>query len=146
MQTRPINPSTAAGTSTRLVNPNTAEAAGFRCDLCAATFTAYDAYLDHCNSRLHQRNLGTPTVERVDDVERIRARLQLLRERKAKKTDVNEVTKDMEERLAQQKKEEEERRRQKYDRKKNKAPQAGDQEEDEEAKLMSSILGISSFK
>lgn len=133
---------------TQLVNPTAGKSGGFHCDTCNATFTAYDAYLDHCNSRLHQRNLGTTTeVERVDDVERIRARLAILKERKLKRSAATpeEAVRGVQERIAQRKLEEEERRRQKYQdrKKKNDIPA---EEPSEEEKLMSSVLGISAFK
>ena len=52
---------------------------GFHCSTCKASFTSSDAYLDHCNGQVHQRNLGlTLKVERINQVDRVRARLQLL--------------------------------------------------------------------
>lgn len=52
---------------------------GFHCSTCKASFTSSDAYLDHCNGQVHQQNLGlTLKVERINQVDRVRARLQLL--------------------------------------------------------------------
>lgn len=127
------------------MNP-TSQAGGFRCELCNVSFTVYDAYLDHCNSKLHQRNLGTPTIERVDDVERIRTRLAMLREKRLKgRPTSEEVVKGVEERIAQRKLEDEQRRRSKKEQKRQE-PSREKQPEDEESKLMSSVLGITSFK
>lgn len=56
---------------------------GFHCGTCNASFTSSDAYLDHCNGRVHQRNLGLSLkVERVDEVDRVRARLQQLTQKR----------------------------------------------------------------
>ena len=56
---------------------------GFHCSTCNATFTSSDAFLDHCNGRVHARNSGlTLKVERVDEVARVKARLQLLTEKR----------------------------------------------------------------
>lgn len=52
---------------------------GFLCSTCKASFTSSDAYLDHCNGRVHQRNLGLSVkVERVNEVERVKSRLEML--------------------------------------------------------------------
>jgi U4/U6.U5 tri-snRNP component SNU23 len=57
----------------------TSPSQGFHCSTCNATFTSSDAFLDHCNSRVHQKNLGSNLkVERVDEVDRIKSRLQML--------------------------------------------------------------------
>lgn len=56
---------------------------GFFCETCRASFTSSDAYLDHCNGRVHQKNLGLSLkVERVDEVDRVKARLQQLTQKR----------------------------------------------------------------
>lgn len=56
---------------------------GFYCDTCKASFTSSDAYLDHCNGRVHQKNLGLSLkIERVDEVDRVKARLQQLTQKR----------------------------------------------------------------
>lgn len=56
---------------------------GFHCATCNASFTSSDAYLDHCNGRVHQRNLGLSLkVERVDEVDRVKARLKQLTQKR----------------------------------------------------------------
>ena len=56
---------------------------GFHCSTCKASFTSSDAFLDHCNGRVHQKNLGlSMKVERVDQVERVKARLQELAQKR----------------------------------------------------------------
>ena len=62
---------------------DSALAFGFYCSICRASFTSSDAYLDHCNGRLHLRNTGTShRVERVDQVDRVKARLESLSRQK----------------------------------------------------------------
>lgn len=137
---------------TSLVNPRGAATAGFHCAVCSLTFSVYDAYLDHCNSRVHLTNAGLAPVERVDDVERIRQRLEQLRRKKASgaSSDAATVTKGIEERITQRRAQEEQRRqKQQQTRTLNPDPAAikGEAEnQDEEAALMASVLGISSFK
>lgn len=56
---------------------------GFHCQTCKASFTSSDAFLDHCNGRVHQKNLGLSSkVERVDEVDRVKARLQQLTQKR----------------------------------------------------------------
>lgn len=56
---------------------------GFHCASCNASFTSSDAFLDHCNGKVHQRNLGMSVkVERVDEVDRVKARLQELTQKR----------------------------------------------------------------
>lgn len=68
-------------------NPSKSKASslshGFHCATCNASFTSSDAYLDHCNGRVHQRNLGLSLrVERVDEVDRVKTRLQKLTQKR----------------------------------------------------------------
>lgn len=147
--------SAAPGTGgTRLVNAaKTANAGAFHCATCDATFTSYDAYLDHVNSRLHQRNAGTQAVERVDDPARIRARLAQLREQRAEgERQRRRLTEDpvaaIQERIEQRQRQEEldrQRRRELGQQQKTKSTQA-EEPPSEEAALMASVLGITSFK
>lgn len=143
--------------NTRLVNASRATKVGaFHCSTCDATFTSYDAYLDHVNSRIHQRNSGTQGVERVDDPVRIRERLALLRERRtAREHQRRRLAEDpvvaIQERIEQrQRQEEAERRRQQelcqQQKKQTKPIEAKESLPTEEAALMASVLGITSFK
>lgn len=146
----------------QVVDPSAALDAqtGFRCEVCEASFRSYDAYLDHLNGRLHQRNTGTAAaVERVDDVERIRARIALLRERRAQAAgrthqDPGQI---LEERLQQRQAEEEAQRREKYAKKRERRAKTradggdaldgdGDADADaDEAAAMAAVLGIKGF-
>lgn len=66
-----------------IIRKNSTLAHGFNCTTCMASFTSSDAYLDHCNGRIHQRNLGLSLkVERVVEVDRIKARLQELTQKR----------------------------------------------------------------
>ena len=101
---------------------------GFCCDICKATFSSYDAYLDHCNSRLHLRNAGTnlPT-ERVDDVARIRARLAWLKQKKVAKGELKQTASQdpktfFEDRLQKKEDQHSAERRKRYDKKKGRSP------------------------
>ena len=117
---------------------------GFRCDLCSASFTSYNALLDHKNSRIHQKNAGGTAVERVDDPARIRARLDMLRAKKlAKKGSETGSVQVAEERAQSGAKTQEKRPR--PERGQQSAP-AKDGPPDDESALMVSLLGISSFK
>lgn len=59
--------------------PTASASHGFLCETCNASFTSSDAFLDHCNGKVHQRNLGLNVkIERVDEVDRIKFRLQEL--------------------------------------------------------------------
>lgn len=126
----------------------------FHCPICDASFTAYDAYLDHCHSRLHMKNAGVAPPERVDDVERVRARLAVLREKYIKgqmatKMSGEEIEGRVEERILQRRLQEEQSRRERDATKKNNEQAGGSQEQqldDEEATMMSSILGFKSFQ
>lgn len=70
-----------AKTSSDILTP-----AGFHCNVCNATFTSNDLYLQHCNSRVHQRNLGMsmrPEQKSGDEwLERVRAKLAELKAKK----------------------------------------------------------------
>lgn len=147
---------------TSLVNPRGATTAGFHCAVCSVTFSAYDAYLDHCNSRVHLTNAGLAPVERVDDVERIRQRLEQLRRKKASREasgasgDAVATERMIEERITQRRAQEEQRRQKQQQAKATKtadptaisgsASKGEAEDQDEEAALMASVLGISSFK
>lgn len=147
---------------TQLASPTASNAGAFRCDLCNASFTSYDAYLDHLHSRLHLKNAGTEQpVERVDDVERIRARLAVLREQRkkgeaAKTLGAEEMAKRVEERLVAARLAEQEKRRQRYEDKKKKkkkettTEKADDptppEDDNDEAATMAAVLGITSFR
>jgi U4/U6.U5 tri-snRNP component SNU23 len=62
---------------------------GFYCSTCKASFTSSDAYLDHCNGRIHLKNLGiAPKVERLNEVDRVKARLQALSKQKSQRNEV----------------------------------------------------------
>jgi U4/U6.U5 tri-snRNP component SNU23 len=147
-----MSPADKTDGRTQIINPTT-ELAGFKCELCEATFPSYSAYVEHCNGRLHQRNLGATPVERVDDVARIKARLLILKEQKHRGRTKEDVERHVETRIAQRKLEEEEQRRRKRQSKKG-AKKREEKEEgeeqpvlqDEESQLMASVLGIKSFK
>lgn len=136
----------------QLVTPGDAQAVGaFSCEPCSLRFTSYTAYLDHCNGKAHHKLLGLKVAtERVDDVGRIRARLHHLRavraaQRAAGRTDAVVLATQ---RMARQKAEEDERRRQRYAQKRAARREAGQEEAaeaSEEARLMASVVGISSF-
>lgn len=65
------------------VKSSTASSHGFHCATCNASFTSSDAFLDHCNGKVHQKNLGVSLkVERVDEVDRVKARLQHLTQKR----------------------------------------------------------------
>lgn len=157
------SPSVASGGdavhgTTRLVNAARAAKVGaFHCSTCDATFTSYDAYLDHVNSRVHQRQAGTQGVERVDDPIRIRERLKLLserrteRERQRRRLAEDPVAAIQERIELRQRQEEAERKRQRELRQQQKkqtepTEQAKESLPTEEAALMASVLGITSFK
>lgn len=149
-----------AMTGTRLVNvAKAANMGAFHCSTCDATFTSYDTYLDHVNSRLHQRNAGIRATERVDDPARIRERLVQLREQRAEKErQQRRLTEDpvaaVQERMERRRQQEEaerqrqrELRQQQRHQKKQQMPLAETEEAStEEAALMASVLGITSFK
>ena len=60
-------------------NSSSNSSPGFHCRTCRASFTSSDAFLDHCNGKIHQKNLGVSLrIERVDEVDRIKSRLKQL--------------------------------------------------------------------
>jgi hypothetical protein len=131
----------------RLINKRLAEEAGFKCHHCNVSFTAYDAYLDHTNSKQHFKAAGIIEVERISDPERIRRYIERLWERKCQGDKNEEAFKRqgesfIEERLKQNEIELALRRKKKKRTKKAETEES----EDEEAKLMANIMGISSFK
>lgn len=144
------NPTAQAGNS-KFVNRSGVNVGAFKCDICVASFTSYDAYLDHTHSRLHQRNAGmADTDNKIDDPARIRARLRYLKEKRETRQTVKrrleeEPIQVVEERIAQRKLEEEQKRREKRQ-KKDKLKKKDEQQLDEETRLMASVMGISSFK
>lgn len=149
----------------KLINKRSLTVGGFTCDLCNATFTVYDAYLDHCHSRVHLQKAGWSEsdiasaahggLERVDDPGRIRARLQWLKEQRdqqrEQRVDRAKVEQRIEEKLIQRQKEAEEEGRRRRKAKQSEPSQeeqpSGEiQLEKEEADMMAQMIGFTSFK
>jgi len=83
------------------------------------SFTSYNSFLDHCNGRQHLRATGAPTKqERVDDPQRIRDRLALLRHRMAAKAPAVDAANLAAQRIEEQRQRDEAERRDRYARKK----------------------------
>lgn len=142
--------------TTQLTRPADSNQGAFRCETCVASFTSYDAYLDHLHSRLHLQNAGLDQpMERVEDVERIRARLAVLRDQRArgetaKRMTTEEVASRVEERLAASRLAEEAKRRQKYENKKKTLSQGEGVDDqnlssEEKAAMKAAGLGITRF-
>jgi len=54
---------------------------GFYCEVCNRTHKDTAGYLDHINSRLHLRKLGQTTKIQRSNVEQVRARIAMLKEK-----------------------------------------------------------------
>lgn len=126
---------------------------GFHCTTCNATFTSSDAYLDHCNGRVHQKNLGLSLkVERVDEVERVKARLQQLSQKRhaTERIIESKSTAHFEQKLDEaeadlEKIKEERRNRKKAKKQQSKSTETEtDETKDDEEDLMA-LMGFKSF-
>lgn len=127
---------------------------GFHCSTCNASFTSSDAFLDHCNGKVHQKNLGISfKVERVDEVDRVKARLeQLTRKRLATEMVIESKTtshfeKKLDEALAETENLKEERKSRKKQKKKQiNEPEPEDESKDSEnSDELMALMGFSAF-
>ncbi len=110
---------------------------GFYCSTCKASFTSSDAYLDHCNGRVHQKNLGiSMKVERIEAVDRVKARLESLSKKQSENKAVEKETVSK-----QNRKESKKRKRQEQKSVTSAELESSTAEED----LMSSLMGFKSF-
>ena len=112
---------------------------GFFCATCRVSFTSSDAYLDHCNGRVHQKNIGLSLkVERVEEVDRVKARIQMLTKKQQQLKSVEKETVT----LKQQRKE-----RKKLKKSTNEGEESMQDavEENNEDDLMASVMGFKSF-
>ena len=131
----------------------TSSSHGFHCSTCNASFTSSDAFLDHCNGKVHQKNLGvTLKIERVDEVDRVKARLQQLTQKRLS-TDMVIESKSrnhFEKKLDDAQDETEKLKEERKARKKQKKKQENDLNQDdetigaEESDLIS-LMGFKSF-
>jgi U4/U6.U5 tri-snRNP component SNU23 len=110
---------------------------GFYCTTCKASFTSSDAYLDHCNGRLHQKNMGLCLkVERVEAVDRVKARIEMLSK---KQTDNNKAVQKEDVDLKQERKVKKKLKKLEQDQ------QIDNTEKTEVEDLMTSVMGFKSF-
>lgn len=121
---------------------------GFHCGTCNATFTSSDAFLDHCNGRVHQRNLGLSLkVERVVEVDRVKARLQMLSQKRLATEQVIEskstdhFVQQLDDANTEAEKQKQERKQRKKNKKSNSKP---DPESEEQAEFLQA-MGFNSF-
>lgn len=100
----------------------------FICEHCLGengmtmSFTSYNSYLDHCNGRQHLKQIGVSTKqERVDDPEKIRNRLNMLRLRVQTRKGAHSVdaVNLASQRIEEQRMKDEEARKDRYARKKS---------------------------
>ena len=127
--------------------------AGFRCDTCNASFTSSDAYLDHCNGRVHQKNLGLSyRVERVDDVDRVKARLQTLTKKRIQTEQViaskslDYFEKQLDDTVKEDEKLKEERKARKKQKKQEIQLDSSEEAVEENDSELMAALGFKSFK
>lgn len=123
---------------------------GFHCATCNASFTSSDAFLDHCNGRVHQKNLGLSLkIERVDEVDRVKARLQQLTQKRqaAERVIESKSTNHFEQKLDEAAAESEKLKNERKARKKQKKEQErnSDETEDTEENELMAALGFKSF-
>lgn len=135
------------------VKSSTTSSHGFHCATCNASFTSSDAFLDHCNGKVHQKNLGVSLkVQRVDEVDRVKARLQKLTQKRLAADMViesksrNHFEKRLEEAQVETDKLKEERKARKKQKKKQEdnVNQEDETNEEEESDLIS-LMGFKSF-
>ena len=136
---------------------STSSAHGFHCQTCNASFTSSDAFLDHCNGRVHQKNLGLSLkVERVDEVDRVKARLQQLTQKRhiTEMVIESKSTNHFEKKLDDAEEESEKLKEERIARKKQKKQQQQQQEQHEqqetetavtEADDLMALMGFKSF-
>lgn len=124
---------------------------GFHCSTCNASFTSSDAFLDHCNGKVHQKNLGVSLkVERVDEVDRVKARLeQLTRKRLAAEMVIeSKTTTHFEKKLDEAQAETDSLKEERKSRKKQKKKQINEPEQGDDAENsdeLMALMGFSSF-
>lgn len=131
---------------------------GFFCVTCKASFTSSDAYLDHCNGRIHQRNLGLSLkVQRVEEVDRVKARLETLTKKRISSAAILEAddSKHFEKKLDDAEKAQQAFKAERKERKKQKKAKKGEEDKEvekteeehleEEDDLMASVMGFKSF-
>lgn len=129
---------------------STTSSHGFHCSTCNASFTSSDAFLDHCNGKIHQKNLGKSLkVERVDEVGRVKARLQQLTQKRLAADLVLEskTTKHFDRKLDEAQAETDKLKEERKARKKQKRKQENDatpNEAADESDLMT-LMGFKSF-
>lgn len=131
---------------------------GFHCSTCNASFTSSDAYLDHCNGRVHHKNLGLSLrVERVDEVDRVKARLQKLAHKRYMTENIIEskstalIEMKLENAEIDLEKQKEERKRRKKSKKQTTAGETKtsfmheNEDEDKNEEELMSLMGFNSF-
>lgn len=112
----------------QLLNPTQAAAGqgGFRCETCAASFTSYDAFLDHQNGKVHLRNAGVEraAVLKPASVGTVKARLEALkRAREAASQPQPSAEEALEARLQRAREDEAQAKRERYEHRKKKRRQ-----------------------
>jgi U4/U6.U5 tri-snRNP component SNU23 len=132
------------------VKSSSTSSQGFHCSTCNATFTSSDAFLDHCNGKVHQKNLGvTLKVERVDEVDRVKARLkQLTQKRLAAEMVIqsNSATNHFDKILEKAQDETQNLKEERKARKQQKKQLGNDLEESEEEQENGDLMALMGFK
>lgn len=119
----------------------TVPAHGFYCSTCKASFTSSDAYLDHCNGKIHQKNMGvTLKVERIEAVDRVKARIEMLSKKQSEGKAVEKETSDPK----QQRKERKKLKKIEQEQHANEDEQISKEDTNDED-LMASVMGFKSF-
>lgn len=118
---------------------------GFYCITCKVSFTSSDAYLDHCNGRVHQKNLGISLkVERVEAVDRVKARIEMLSK---KHSETKSVEKETAVSIKEQRKERKKLKKSenRTAEEKNVSEELQNEETSNEDDLLANVMGFKSF-
>merc|ERR1711916_156512 len=138
--------------TSRVVDSIRSKGAGYFCEVCDVLCKDSNNYLDHINSKKHQRALGMSMRVERSSVDQVSQRLQMLKQKKVDQEKQAKVDYNIDKAMAQMQDEDERRKREKRQRKKEAkrqraevAPEDDDVDAEEIDPALAAMMGFQGF-